>query len=112
MKALISIVLAAFAVASAGGALAQTAAKSGADAKATAKVEGAAHKATGVVKQADPAAGKVTLTHDPVKELNWPAMTMGFAVKDPALFKKLEPGKKIEFEFVQQGNMFIVTSVK
>lgn len=110
MNTLISIAIVAVGVAMAGGTFAQSSAAKSAEGKAATAV--ATHKATGVVKQADPAAGKVTLTHDPVKELNWPGMTMGFVVKDPALFKKLEAGRKIEFEFVQQGNTFIVTSVK
>ena len=109
MKTLMSIAIFALSAVMAGATFAQTTAPKSADAKAAAA---ATHKATGVVKQTDPAAGKVTLTHDPVKELNWPGMTMGFVVKDPALFKKLEPGRKIEFEFIQQGNTFIVTSVK
>ena len=72
----------------------------------------AAHKATGVVKKVDPKAGSVTLAHDPVKSLNWPAMTMGFQVKDKMLLDKLAVGKKIEFEFVQQGKDYVITSVK
>ena len=71
-----------------------------------------AHKATGVVKKVDPKAGTVTLAHDPVKSLNWPAMTMGFTVKDKALLDKLQADKKIEFEFVQQGNDYVITFVK
>ncbi len=72
----------------------------------------AAHKATGVVKKIDPKSGAVTLAHDPVKSLNWPAMTMGFQVKDKALLDNLQPGKKIEFEFVQQGKDYVITAVK
>jgi len=71
-----------------------------------------AHKATGVVKKVDPKAGTVTLAHDPVKSLNWPAMTMGFTVKDKALLDKLQAGKKVEFDFVQQGKDYVITTVK
>jgi len=72
----------------------------------------AAHKATGVVKKVDPKTGTVTLAHDPVKSLNWSAMTMGFTVKDKMLLDKLAVGKKVEFEFVQQGKDYVITSVK
>jgi Cu/Ag efflux protein CusF len=72
----------------------------------------AAHKATGVVKKVDPKAGTVTLAHDPVKSLKWPAMTMGFQVKDKTLLSKLAVDKKVEFEFVQQGKDYVITSVK
>jgi len=79
-----------------------------AEMKASAKV----HKATGVVKKVDIAKGEVTLAHGPVKDLKWPAMTMGFAVKDKALFDKLVVDKKVDFEFVQEGSSHVVTSVK
>lgn len=72
----------------------------------------AAHKATGVVKKVDSKAGTVTLAHDAIKSLNWPAMTMGFQVKDKALLDKLQPGRKIEFEFVRQGKDYVITAVK
>ena len=72
----------------------------------------AAHQATGVVKSVDRAKGAAMLAHDPVKSLNWPAMTMGFQVKEKALFDKLQPGKSIAFEFVQEGKNYVITSVK
>jgi len=72
----------------------------------------AAHQATGVVKSVDRTKSVVMLAHDPVKSLNWPAMTMGFLVKEKPLLDKLQPGKKIAFEFVQQGKNYVITSVK
>jgi Cu/Ag efflux protein CusF len=71
-----------------------------------------AHKATGVVKKVDSRTGTVTLAHDPVKSLNWPAMTMGFTVKETALFDKLAVDRKVEFEFVQRGKDYVITAVK
>jgi Cu(I)/Ag(I) efflux system periplasmic protein CusF len=76
------------------------------------KVQGTTHKAVGVVKNAEPDKGTVTLAHEPVKSLNWPAMTMSFAVKDKKLFDKLAPNKKVEVELVQQGSDYVVTAVK
>lgn len=72
----------------------------------------ARHEAVGTVKSVDPAAGTVTLAHGPVKSLNWPAMTMGFAVKDKALFNKLSVGKKVDVEIVQQDSKYVITTVK
>ena len=74
--------------------------------------KGETHTATGTVKKVDPAKGTVTLAHEPVKSLKWPAMTMGFSVKDKKLFDKLAAGEKVQFEFIQQGSEYVVTSVK
>ena len=63
----------------------------------------ATHHASGVVKSVDAGAGAVTLAHDPVKTLSWPAMTMTFKVKDKALLDKLAVGKKVDFDFEQSG---------
>ena len=71
-----------------------------------------AHKASGTVKKIDSAKGRVTIAHGPVDSLKWPGMTMGFVVKDKALMEKLAVDKKVEFEFVQQGKEYVVTSVK
>lgn len=70
------------------------------------------HKAVGVVKALDAMAGSVTFDHEPVKSLNWPAMSMTFAVRDKMLLDKLTFGKKAEFEFVQDGKGYVVTGVK
>ena len=80
--------------------------------KPVAGSEATVHKTTAVVKSVDATNGKVKLAHEPVKSLNWPAMTMNFGVKDPALFDKLTPGKKVEIEFIQQGSSSVVTGVK
>ncbi len=70
------------------------------------------HKTVGVVTALDAKAGTVTFAHEPVKSLNWPAMTMTFSVKDKTLFDKLAEGKKVEFEFVKEGKTAVVTGVK
>lgn len=69
------------------------------------------HVADGVVKQLDPK-GTVTLQHGPVKSLGWPAMTMGFSVKDKALMDQLAVGKKVHVEFSKQGDVYVIRSVK
>lgn len=71
-----------------------------------------AHKATATVKKVDGKAGVVTLSHGPVATLNWPAMTMGFKVRDKSLMPKLTEGKKVDVEFTKQGDDYVVTSVK
>jgi len=70
------------------------------------------HRATGVVTKVDPASGKVTIKHDPVKSLNWPGMTMAFKAKDQAVLDKMKKDQKIEFGFIEQGKDYVVTDVK
>lgn len=70
------------------------------------------HMAMGEVKSVDAKGQVVTVAHEPVKTLNWPAMTMGFVVKDKMLMDKLSVGKKVQFEFVQEDGKYVVTSMK
>ena len=72
----------------------------------------AANKAVGTVTKTDPANGKVTIAHGPVQSLKWPAMTMNFVVRDKALLGRLAPGKKVEFQFVQQGPDYVITAAR
>ncbi len=39
-------------------------------------------------------------------------MTMAFKVKDKALAQKLEKGRNVEFEFVQEGKDYVIISAK
>jgi Cu(I)/Ag(I) efflux system periplasmic protein CusF len=70
------------------------------------------HTATGVVKAADVAGGKVTISHEAIKTLGWSGMTMGFTVKDKALFSKLKIGAQVDFQLVKEGNEYVVVAVK
>jgi Cu(I)/Ag(I) efflux system protein CusF len=72
----------------------------------------AVHQTDAVVKKINPASGKVTLAHGPVKSLNWPAMTMSFSVHDDALFDKLAVDKKVNVGFIKNGSDYVVTAVK
>jgi Cu(I)/Ag(I) efflux system protein CusF len=74
--------------------------------------KGKSHHAVGVVKSVDAAKGTVTVDHEAVKSINWPAMTMTFKAKDKKLLESLAPGKKVEFDFIEQGKDHVITSVK
>jgi Cu(I)/Ag(I) efflux system protein CusF len=73
---------------------------------------GMTHQADGVVKNVDTAKGIVTLAHRPVKTLGWPAMSMGFAVKDKSMLDKLTVGKNVHVQFKKEGEDYVITSVK
>src|SRR6266568_2865340 len=76
------------------------------------KSEAQSHKGVGTVKKVDSAGGKVTIAHGPIPTMKWPAMNMTFTVKDQAMIGKLSQDKKVEFEFVERGSDYLITSVK
>jgi Cu/Ag efflux protein CusF len=51
----------------------------------------------GTIKKVDKAAGKVTVTHGPLTNLNMPAMTMVFRLKEAAWLDQMQAGGKIRF---------------
>lgn len=68
--------------------------------------------ALGEVQNVDRSGSAVTVAHEPVAALNWPAMTMQFMVGDVALFDRLQPGGRIAFEFVgENGGYRIVNAI-
>ncbi len=71
-----------------------------------------AHAATGVIKKIDLQTGMVTIAHEPIKSLNWPAMIMAFKMQNKAMLKTLSVGKKVDFSFVQEGSSYVITSIK
>jgi len=64
----------------------------------TAGATPATHRGAGTVEAVDAARASITLAHGPIVSLNWPAMSMGFKVKDAAQLRSLKPGQKIDFE--------------
>ena len=59
------------------------------------------HRAQGVLNAIN-ADGTVSITHEPVKTLGWPGMTMDFALANTALMAGIEPGGAITFEIVER----------
>jgi RND family efflux transporter MFP subunit len=47
--------------------------------------------------------GSVSITHEPIPALKWPAMTMDFALANRSLAAGIPPGSKISFEIVERG---------
>lgn len=70
------------------------------------------HRGQGTVNGVDTKAGKVNLSHGPIASLNWPAMTMGFPVKDAAMLDGIQPGMKVDFELEQAGGGYRIVSIK
>jgi Cu/Ag efflux protein CusF len=74
--------------------------------------DGTTHQAIGTVKSINAEKGTVSIAHGPVPALKWPPMTMSFSAQDARLLESLKPGAKIEFEFVEQGPRYVITSIK
>ena len=66
--------------------------------------------ASGTVEAVDAAAGKITISHGPVKALKWPAMTMGFKAT-PEQVASVQVGQKVQFEFESQGMDGTITRI-
>jgi multidrug efflux pump subunit AcrA (membrane-fusion protein)/Cu/Ag efflux protein CusF len=46
--------------------------------------------------------GTVSITHEAIKTLGWPGMTMDFALANSALVQGIQPGRAISFEIVER----------
>jgi len=60
------------------------------------------HQAEGKLDAVDSKAGRVTVTHGPIKTLGWPGMTMDFALANPSLVSSIKIGSAITFELVER----------
>ncbi len=66
----------------------------------------------GEVKKIDKDAGKITLKHGDIKNLDMPGMTMVFTVKDKCLLDKVQPGDKVKFRAISDNGKLMVTDVQ
>lgn len=62
----------------------------------------------GVVKAADATAQSVTIAHEPIAALQWPAMTMRFKATSDVL-KPVKPGQRVGFCFEPEGAGYRIT---
>jgi Cu(I)/Ag(I) efflux system protein CusF len=70
------------------------------------------HLTDGEVRKVDKETGKLTLKHGVIKNLDMPAMTMVFQVKDKAVLDKLQPGDKVKFKAVNEDGRFTATEIE
>lgn len=66
----------------------------------------------GEVKKINESAGKITIQHGPIKNLDMGEMTMVFRVKEPDMLTKVKPGDKIKFEADRVNGAITVTEIK
>ncbi|MRL67347.1 copper-binding protein [Brevundimonas sp. SPF441] len=65
----------------------------------------------GVVTAVDTAAGTVTINHEAIPAVGWPAMTMSFTA-DPAVVQQAAVGDRVQFDLTVQGNAGEVTAIR
>lgn len=66
----------------------------------------------GRVTRIDQAAGKITLRHGPIKNLDMEAMSMVFRVQDPAMLKGVKVGDKVRFEADRVNGQITITKMQ
>ena len=66
----------------------------------------------GEVRKIDKDAGKVTLRHGPIANLDMPGMTMVFKVADPHMLDNLKESDKIRFSADRVNGAMTVTGIE
>jgi Cu/Ag efflux protein CusF len=66
----------------------------------------------GEIRKVDKGAGKVTIRHGELKNLDMPPMTMVFRVRDPAMLDKLKEGDKVKFTAGKVNGNYTVMEVE
>ena len=70
----------------------------------------ALYEAQGEVTEID--GGEITLAHGAVPALQWPPMTMSFALAKPELAKGVKPGDQVRFRFRETDDGYAVESIE
>lgn len=68
--------------------------------------------ADGEIRKVDKDAKKITVRHGPLANLDMPAMTMVFQVKDPAMLDQVKAGDKVKFVAEKVGGAFTITKIE
>ena len=66
----------------------------------------------GEVRKVDKESRKITLKHGAIRNLDMPAMTMVFQVKDPALLDRVKQGDKVRFHAEKVNDAMVVTAIE
>lgn len=66
---------------------------------------------TGVIEAVDTAKGTVTIKHQAIASIHWPAMTMTFKADPPSLLKGVKAGEKVNFTMHPAGTNSTVTAL-
>ncbi len=53
----------------------------------------------------------ITIAHEPVPALQWPAMSMEFGLTKPDTAKGVKPGDAVSIRFVERNGKYVVTQL-
>jgi Cu(I)/Ag(I) efflux system periplasmic protein CusF len=81
-------------------------------AASTATAVDAVSATDGEVRKVDKDAKKITLKHGEIKNLDMPAMSMVFQVKDAALLEKVKAGDKVKFKAEKINGGYALTEIE
>ena len=73
---------------------------------------GAAEYSEAEVRKVDKEAGKITLKHGPIPNLEMPPMSMVFRAKDPAMLDAVKAGDKVRFKAEKVQGAYTVTEIQ
>jgi Cu/Ag efflux protein CusF len=79
---------------------------------AAALAQASAPLTDGEIRKVNKDAQKITIKHGEIKNLDMPAMTMVFRVKDPAMLEQVKPGDKVRFEAQELGGALTITKIE
>jgi Cu/Ag efflux protein CusF len=68
--------------------------------------------ADGEVVKIDESAGRITLRHGPIRNLDMDSMTMVFRVKEPAMLKAVKAGDRVTFEAERINGAITITRIQ
>ncbi len=65
----------------------------------------------GVVEAIDATKGTVTIKHQAIASIGWPAMTMTFKADPPTLLQSIKVGEKVHFILHPAGKDSTITAI-
>lgn len=66
----------------------------------------------GEITRVDARNGKLSIRHEEIKNLDMPAMTMVFGLKEPALAAQFKPGDKVLFHAEDNNGALTITRIQ
>jgi len=67
---------------------------------------------TGIIEAIDTTKGTITIKHQAIASIHWPAMTMTFKAEPPSLLKDIKVGEKVNFTLHPDGMHSTVTAIR